>query len=225
MTQFQHSPAFHNLADSSRRSYVAHIRSIERDFGDLPLMALSDPRTRGVFREWRDNIALSSRRQADYRWSVLARILSWGLSGGLIPANPCEKGGRVYRGSRADKVWSHDDEAHFLKTAAPHLHLPLLLALWTGQRQGDLLRLPWSAYDGMRIRLRQSKTGQRVAIPVGAQLKAALDAAARTKRSPVILINSEGKPWSSDGFRCPWRKACAAAGIVGLTFNDLRARP
>ena len=32
--------------------------------------------------------------------------------------------------------------------APAHLHLPLLLALWTGQRQGDLLRLPWSAYDG-----------------------------------------------------------------------------
>jgi hypothetical protein len=25
----------------------------------------------------------------------------------------------------------------------------------TGQRQGDLLRLPWSAYDGKEIRLRQ----------------------------------------------------------------------
>jgi integrase len=50
----------------------------------------------------------------------------------------------------------------------------------------------------------------------------ALDAAAKIKCSPVILTNSEGKPWSSDGFRCSWRKACAAAGIVGLTFNDLR---
>jgi integrase len=28
------------------------------------------------------------------------------------------------------------------------IKLALVLALWTGQRQGDLLRLPWSAYDG-----------------------------------------------------------------------------
>jgi hypothetical protein len=34
------------------------------------------------------------------------------------------------------------------------------IALWTGQRQGDL-RLPWSAYAGDQIRLRQSKTGTR----------------------------------------------------------------
>jgi integrase len=134
-------------------------------------------------------------------------------------ANPCEKGGRVYRGSRADKIWTIDDEAAFLKSAPSHLLLPLILALWTGQRQGDLPRLPWSAYDGTRIRLKQSKTGARVSIPVGAPLKAALDAAA--KRGPMVLTSSEDRPWTSDGFRASWRKACVRAGIVGVTFNDL----
>jgi integrase len=96
------------------------------------------------------------------------------------------------------------------------------LAVWTGQRQGDLLRLPWTAYDGERIRLRQRKTGKRVAIPVGAPLKAALDAAAKTRQSPIILLQSENQPWTEDGFRSSWRKACAKAGISGLTFHDLR---
>jgi integrase len=137
-------------------------------------------------------------------------------------AAPCERGGRLYRASRADKVWSQDDEASFLGKASEHLHLPFLLALWTGQRQGDLLRLPWSSYDGTHIRLRQSKTGIRVVIPVGSPLKTALDAASKLKKSPLILTNSEGKPWTADCFRSSWRKACAAAGIVGLTFHDLR---
>jgi hypothetical protein len=39
-------------------------------------------------------------------------------------------------------VWLDTDEAAFLAKARNHLHLPLL-ALWTDQRQGDLLRLPW----------------------------------------------------------------------------------
>ena len=34
-----------------------------------------------------------------------------------------------------------------------------MLALWSGARQSDILRLPWSAYDGKHIRLRQGKTG------------------------------------------------------------------
>ena len=219
---YQASQDFRDLAARTRKDYVAKIKLIERAFGDFPLTALSDRRTRGVFLAWRDRLAHSSRRQADYSWVVLARVLSWGLNRGLIPANPCEKGGRLYSGSRADKVWSPADEANFLQKGPGHLHLPLLLALWTGQRQGDLLRLPWSGYDGKYIRLRQSKTGIRVAIPVGAPLKAALDAAAKTKKSPLILVNSEGKPWTADGFRSSWRKACVAAGVVGVTFHDLR---
>jgi len=83
-----------------------------------------------------------------------------------------------------------------------------------------LLHLPWSRYDGSHIRLRQRKTGVNVIIPVGAPLKAMLEAT--PKRSPLILVNSEGKPWTSDGFRTSWRKACAAAGVTGVTFNDLR---
>jgi len=85
-------------------------------------------------------------------------------------------------------------------SAPAHLHLPLLLALWTGQRQGDLLRLTWSAYDGSHIRLRQSKSVRvkarrpvYVKIPVGAPLKAALDLAIKTKQSPIMLLNSEGR--------------------------------
>ena len=94
------------------------------------------------------------------------------------------------------------------------------MGLWTGQRQGDLLRLPWSAYDGKHIRLRQSKTGVRVLVPVGAPLKVALDAA--TKHGPIILVSTDKRPWTPDGFRASWGKACTKAGIVGLTFNDLR---
>jgi integrase len=220
IVRYQRSDDFHHLADRTRLDYVRQIRLIERKFATFPVAALSDKRTRGVFLEWRDELAKKSRRQADYCWAVLALILAWALNRGLVPTNPCERGGLLYRGSRADKTWSPEDERLFLERAPKHLHLPLLLALWTGQRQGDLLRLPWSAYDGTHIRLRQSKTGTRVTVPVGAPLKAALDGA--MKVSPIVLVNSDGQPWTSDGFRSSWRKACAAAGVVGVTFHDLR---
>jgi integrase len=223
MQGYQASEDFRQLADTTRRSYIPLIKRIESKFGDFPLSALTDRRTRGIFLKWRDEVATNSgRRQADYAWTVLARILSWALNRGLVAANPCQRGGRLYRGSRADKIWTADDEAAFLKKAPAHLHLPLLLALWTGQRQGDLLRLSWSSYDGTHIRLRQSKTGVRVSIPVGAPLKATLDAVAKIKHGPTILCSTNKKPWTSDGFRASWRKACQKAGIVGVTFNDLR---
>jgi hypothetical protein len=37
------------------------------------------------------------------------------------------------------------------------------------------------------------------------------------KRCPLILTNLDGKAWAADGFRSSWRKACAAAGVVGMT--------
>ena len=145
----------------------------------------------------------------------------WSFNRGLVATNPCERGGRLYRrGGRAEKIWTDADEVAFLERAPAHLHLALLLALWTGQRQGDLLRLPWSSYDGTHIRLRQGKTGARVVIPVGTPLKAALDAT--PKVSTIVLTSTDGKPWTSDGFRASWRKACKVAGVVGVTFNDLR---
>jgi len=59
-----------------------------------------------------------------------------------------------------------------------------------------------------------------VTIPVGAPLKAALDAT--KKRGPLILMNTRGRAWTANGFHASWRKACMAAEVSGVTFHDLR---
>jgi hypothetical protein len=158
--RYQESSEFLGLAERTRRDYVRLIKTIEREFGDFPLAALAERGAKDVFRSWRDRIALRSRRQADYSWVVLALIIAWALERGLVAANPCERGGRLYRGSRRDKVWTIEDEIAFLDRAPRHLHLALQLTLWTGQRQGDLLRLTWTAYDGATIKLKQSKSSR-----------------------------------------------------------------
>lgn len=165
-------------------------------------------------------MAASSRRQADYAYSVLALVLAWAFNRGLVTVNPCERGGKVYRSHRVENVWSDDDKSAFMGSAPEHLRLAFMLALWTGQRQGDLLRLPWSAYDGTRVRLKQSKTGARVSIPIGQPLKVLLDAAKR--KAITILATEAGTSWTESGFRASWRTACKKASVSGLTFHDLR---
>ena len=145
LDSFQQSGEFRGLRERTRSDYIRQIKIIESEFSDFPLKALAARETRGVFLDWRDRLALKSTRQADYGWTVLARVLSWSKNRGRIAVNPCEKGGRLYHGTRVDFVWTIEDEAAFLQHAPAHLHLPLLAALWTGQRQGDLLRIPWSA--------------------------------------------------------------------------------
>ena len=219
IAEFKASAEFKKLAPSTVRAYLAYIKLIEEEFGDMPLTALEDRRVRGVFKTWRDRFA-NTPRKADYGWSVLARILAFAKDRGLIGSNPCEGGGRLYSADRTDKIWTDGDVSRFLQSAPHGMALAMMLALWTGQRQGDLIALPWSAYDGRHIRLQQSKTGRRVMIPVGQPLKVVLDRSDR--RSPVILTTSHGTPWTSDGFRTSWAKACRKAGIAGLTFHDLR---
>jgi integrase len=220
ISRFEDSAEFGILAPRTKSDYLKHLDAIETEFGTFPLSGLKNRRARVIFSEWRDRLAKNSLRQADYAWSVFARCLSWALKRGLVDANPLERGGVLYKGSRAEKVWSEIDEAKLMAVASPQIALAFMLALWTGQRQGDLLRLTWSAYDGTRINLKQRKRGARVSVPVGAPLKAMLDA--QDRKSPVILLQRDDKPWSEDGFRSSWKKACVKAGIVGLTFHDLR---
>jgi integrase len=185
----------------------------------MPLAALADRRVRGEFKAWRDSFAATPRK-ADYAWTTLARIMTFAKNRGTIATNPCEKGGHLYSADRTDEVWGEPEIAVVLSVASSDIKLALVLALWTGQRQGDLLRPPWSSYDGSHLRLRQSKTGRRMVMPAGTPLRLLLDGTER--RGPLILTNSYGRPWTSDGFRTSWSKACARAGVTGLTFHDLR---
>jgi integrase len=219
IAEFRGSAEYLGLSPSTRRAYSTYLREIEIEFGDMPLRAIENPKARGEFKQWRDRMAATPRK-ADYAWTTLARVLSVAKDRGRISSNPCERGGRLYAAYRADKIWTEADVARLLAVASPEMELALMLALWTGQRQGDLLALPWSAYDGSHIRLRQSKTGAAVMVRVGQPLRNLLEQT--SKRSPSVMTNRSGVPWTSDGFRASWRKLCVKAKIEGLTFHDLR---
>ncbi|QSR15651.1 tyrosine-type recombinase/integrase [Novosphingobium sp. KA1] len=228
LDRFEESSEFAALAERTRKDYRRQLIVIEREFADFPIAALEDRRTRGEFLAWRERLAVKSRRQADYAFAVLARTMSWAYNRGIVPLNPCERPGRLYKASRSENVWSDADEQAFYAAAPQHLHLALTLALWTGQRQGDLLHLKWAAFDGKTIRLRQRKTKVSIAVPTGAPLRQALERtraryAAEGKSLPdTILATERGTQWTESGFRASWRKACIKAGISGLTFHDLR---
>jgi integrase len=217
---YQASPAFTAKAEATRAGYSRRIPAIEAEFGDMPIKALEDPRVRGEFLDWRDQLAKKSPREADYHLAILALILAWALDRGKVPANPAARPGRLYQPDRTDHIWTEADVQAFLAKAGPQLRLPFLLALWTGQRRGDVLRLPWGAYDGATIRLAQCKGKRRVVIPLVAEMRAELDGAKR--RAAVICVTSRGTRWTGDGFSASFRKTCEAAAIEGLTFHDLR---
>jgi integrase len=219
---------FTGRAETTQKDYRRYLKMIEEEFGTMPLTVVQDRRARGKFKEWRDGMAANPRK-ADYAWTVLARVLAVAKDRGLIAVNVCERGGRLYEADRAEIIWLDSHISAFCGVASPELQFALLLALWTGQRQGTLINIAWTQYDGTHIRLqpnkqRRGKKKKRIVIPVGAPLKTVLDARRPEKAEGMILRNTFGDPWTSDGFRASWGKAFDRAKLsdVDLHFHDLR---
>ncbi len=218
--EFVRSPEFAQLALRTRTDYHRHLLTIGEVFGDAPLEVLQDRRFRALALKERDRIAQASTKQADYWWAVLRRILSWAVDRGMLETNVCKGGGRLYRSDRRDRIWQPEQIDALMQAASPQMQLAVLLALYTAQRQGDLLALRWNAWDGRRLKLTQHKTGQQVIIPAVLPLREAMANAPRT--AVTILTNTRGRPWSANSFRSAFQKTRARAKITGLTFHDLR---
>lgn len=242
---FKSTSEFGKLASRTKKDYLRFLGLIEAEFGDMPLSLVEKPKTRGRFKTWRDEIAsaqplnskqraelkkagksapIAGDRQADYAWGVLARVLSVAKDRGTISVNVCERGGKLYEVDRAEVIWLPANIKAFGEAAPDELRFALVLALWTGQRQGDLIKLTWSQYDGTHIRLRQGKRKARVLLPVGSVLKSELDGRRPEKPTGAILRNTYGDTWTSDGFRSSWSTIHARSGLdaTDLRFNDLR---
>lgn len=212
------SPEFARLRPATAAEYRRYIDEIDAEFFDLPLSAINDLGARATFLEWRDRYAAKP-RAADLRFGVLRRLLSFAADREMIARNPVLNVRDIGRGSRRDSIWSDEQIAAMQASAPGHIVRAMMLALWTGQRQADLLKLTWAGYDGAHIRLRQSKTLKQVRVMVSDELRNVLEAAPKT--AVTILTNGAGVPWST-GFRSAWRKAVARAGVSGVTFHDLR---
>lgn len=206
-------------SQASRRAYKTYLGLIDRKFGTMPLLALEDRRTRGLFKDWRDTMQATPRK-ADYAWSVLNKLLNYGKDRGAISTNPCAKGGRLAKADRTDKVWVDEDLTALFAVAPFEIAIVVFAALWTGQRQGDLLALSRSRIVGGILTLRQSKKGRLVTMPIAGPLAEGL--ARNPKRGPILFTNSDGLPWTEDGFRTSFGRAKEKAGIGDLTFHDLR---
>ena len=219
------SEDFDALRDRTKADYQKQIAKIERTFGDLPLAALNDPKVTKEFLAWRDG--MSSARQADYAWTVLMIVIAWGRSIGRYQLSSARSHHKLYEADRSDKIWEAHHIDAFMAVSPEPLKWALIFAAETAQRQGDLLRLPWSAYDGQHIRLTPSKSitrkkpkGRAVTIPVSPRLRVAIESLSRV--SPIMLTNGRGRPWHGNSFRKAWGAATAKAGLAGLTFHDLR---
>jgi integrase len=217
--------AFDKLAPSTRKLWGPWLDQIADYFGELRITQFDRPhKIRPVILRWR-NQWTDKPRTADYGLQVLSSVLAHAVDPlGKIAGNPCEGIKRLYTGDRSEIIWTEADIARVKAMCSPEITHAIDLAASTGLRRGDLLRLAWSHVSDDAITIKTGKSGGKVEamIPLYDALR---DVLARIpKRSPTILTNSLGRPWTPEGCATSFNRAKVRAGMAdaNLHFHDLR---
>jgi integrase len=196
---WQKSPRWRNLRPGSQAGYTRSIRHLlaasavdartltRRDMLTIR-DAVADERGIGAAREFVTAAGAMFAWALDYGWDVQPNIcarLRRDLPKGEWPA------------------WSGEEVALALQHLPERLCRAIILAMYTGQRRGDLVKMTWADLNGDAMRVAQEKTQVKLAIPVLPVLKAHLEAWRATttvvdisgKAVGPILRADSGKPW------------------------------
>ncbi|HXI42269.1 MAG TPA: tyrosine-type recombinase/integrase [Bryobacteraceae bacterium] len=184
---YQGSPEWRRLSAATQDRYIRYLR---------PLMRIGDTRAADLtrrdvttIRNAIDETGKPAAANAFVRAS--SALYAWGMDNSFVETNPTFRIKPIPGGHFP--AWTPNVAATALDVLPEHLRRLVLVALYTGQRRGDLCRLAWSNYDGARLRLTQEKTDVSLVIPIHPILKTAMDGWER--RATTILTNARGWPW------------------------------
>ena len=159
--------------------------------------------------------------------NTMRALFRWAKSEGTIPDDPTLGVTRKAAKTTGYKTWSEGnietfEAAHRIGSRA---RLALALALYTGQRRGDLVKMGRQHIRNGTLTVDQGKTdgGEQahLEIPVHPKLGEIIDAT--PSNHLTFLTTAQGRPFSPAGFTNWFRDMCNAAGLPkGLSAHGLR---
>lgn len=187
---WESSPRWSRLAPTTRALYVTYSKY---------LLTIQFAQVKNVQRsqllDLRDAVINARGNGAGVAFARTASTaFSWAVDRGWIEHSPATRLQKDIEKGHLP-AWTEDEASLALANLPEHLRRAVVLALYTGQRRGDLISMPWTAYDGAKIRVTQEKTKQPLIIPAPDELRAELDAWRVDSPTMTILSNKFGKPW------------------------------
>lgn len=214
--RYRASPEFKRLARSTKATYGTYLNLLERS-GKIPRTPITAVDVAWLY-EIRDAMA-DTPRAADQMLSVLSYLLSFAITRGMREDNPAQHVKKL-RGGRSYEPWPDVAIERFRAGANHRMIWALELAIYTGQRRGDVLGMQWGHVADGLIAVAQRKTGERLEIPIHPDLAAVLDAIPRVGTN--IVHREDGRSYTGDGFSAIFRREQKRLGLDGLQFHGLR---
>ena len=196
---FTSDVGFKKLKPGSQRNYRRWLDTIKAEVGRFQINDLTPVGVRAL----RDSIKVkSAATTADMCVMVVSVLWKFASEFCHVPLghNPTHGVARVHTERTPRQPWPDNVVAKALAQPDAALRLALSLLLYTGQREGDVIRMKWDdirKLDGGtdEIFVIQEKTGTKVWIPLHRDLRALLDQTPHV--SEFILNSSLGRPFSS----------------------------
>jgi integrase len=193
---YRASPEWNELATSTREEWGRHLKHILATWGELDVAGV-EPKHVLALRDAQAKTPASANNLV----RTLSSLLGWSVPRGWRRDNPCREIQKLKIGD-GYAPWPWDAIEHFATHARPDLWQAGALALFSGQRLSDVLKVMWSDISEGLISVRQGKTGKSLWIPVHRRLATILSEVPRV--SVYVLTNTRGRPWSVDGFKGSW---------------------
>jgi integrase len=191
--RYKASADFTKLAPKTRREYGRHLDAIEAKLGEFMVRDLR----RAHVKTMRDQLQ-ETPREANYRLSILHRLLAYAIDDELIKENVATNVKRLDKAKDSGyRAWPANVYQQAVAHADKELADYFRLLSYTGQRPQDVIAMTWAQVDRGEgyIAIRQQKTDEPVWVPLHPGLIAALDEI--PKRAPQILTRASGRPWTS----------------------------
>ena len=212
------SAALANLAVASQREYRRILEGLRRDFGNLRITTMQRKHVMRML----DTKAKHPAAARDFL-RCLRLLMQYAIGIGVRQDDPTA-GIRV-KMPKSDgfHTWTEDEiaafEASYPVDSKPRLALALMLN--TALRCSDVVKIGRGQVRNGTIHLTAQKTKTSLAIPITAELAAAINAAAPSEHM-VFLVNERGQAFTGRGFSQWFRRQCEHAGLKGLSAHGLR---
>lgn len=211
------SEEFLSLRASTHKGYRSLLNDFSRVYGHLSAERVQTAALDAIF-EKRSITRPGATRNLRKR---LRRVFRVAIKLGWRTDNPVMFTDPVKHRSNGFVPWSEEEigafEAKWPSGTRPRLAMALLL--YTGQRRSDVVKMGAQHVRSGRIRVKQLKTDNLLAIRIHPALQTEIDAA---PKGMMFVVTQAGVPFSAQGFGQWFRERAEEAGVFGRNCHGLR---